>query len=124
MCVREETGIKGGGGRGGVRVCVSGERDGEGRRSQWGEGEERVAMCVCCRCVVWSVVCGAGGAVCATRCRPDGGAPQTCACVQVSKNTAHKGTPVSVTAKTPPFLCFTSNACANELNIRTGGTPR
>ena len=56
--------------------------------------------------------------VCATRRRPDGGAPQTCACAQVSKNTAHKGTPVSVTAKTPPFQCFTSNACANELNIQ------
>ena len=40
MCVREETGIKGGGGRGGVRVCVcvSGERDGEEGRSQWRGG--------------------------------------------------------------------------------------
>ena len=73
MCVREETGIKGGGGRGGrggvrVRVCVRGE----GRRGGKESMERRVrGGCNVCVlqwgvlqvCGVWCVVCGAGADV-------------------------------------------------------------
>ena len=57
MCVREETGIKGGGSMGGVRVCVSGERESMERRERGG-----CNVCVAMGCGVWCVVCGAGGA--------------------------------------------------------------